>query len=63
MLFSPIEQIEEARRQGSQYPDSTLRTHIVSYMCMNKKPRTALSIDKVYNWTWENLRILIAGGR
>lgn len=29
----------------------------------NKKPSTALSTDKIYNWTWENLKILIEGGR
>lgn len=29
----------------------------------NKKPTTALGADKVYNWTWENLTTLIAGGR
>lgn len=27
------------------------------------KPRTALRSDKVYNWTWPNLRKLIAGQR
>lgn len=29
----------------------------------NKKPATALSADKVYDWTWENLKLLIAGSR
>lgn len=29
----------------------------------NKKPAAALSTDKVYKWTWENLKTLIAGGR
>jgi hypothetical protein len=29
----------------------------------NKKPTAALSGDKMYNWTWENLKTLIAGGR
>jgi hypothetical protein len=29
----------------------------------NKKPDSALSTDKIYNWTWENLKILIGGGR
>lgn len=29
----------------------------------NKKPATALAADKMYDWTWENLKILIAGGR
>ena len=29
----------------------------------NKKPTAALATDKVYNWTWPNLKALIAGGR
>lgn len=29
----------------------------------NKKPSAALSADKMYNWTWDNLTTLIAGGR
>jgi len=28
-----------------------------------KKPSAALSSDKVYKWTWENLKALIAGSR
>ncbi|OFZ81284.1 MAG: hypothetical protein A2583_16010 [Bdellovibrionales bacterium RIFOXYD1_FULL_53_11] len=27
------------------------------------KPTTALSTDKMYNWTWSNLKALIDGGR
>jgi len=27
------------------------------------KPRTAASSDKVYKWTWPNLKTLIGGGR
>ena len=27
------------------------------------KPRSALSTDKIYKWTWENLKKLIAGAR
>lgn len=27
------------------------------------KPTTALDDDKVYRWTWENLKTLIGGGR
>lgn len=30
---------------------------------INHKPTTALSTDKLYNWTWENLKALIAGAR
>jgi hypothetical protein len=29
----------------------------------NKKPTTARTTDKVYSWTWENLKSLIEGGR
>jgi hypothetical protein len=29
--------------------------------CM--KPKAARSTDKIYNWTWENLKSLIGGGR
>ena len=27
------------------------------------KPTTAQPSDKVYNWTWDNLKVLIGGGR
>ena len=27
------------------------------------KPKSAKVDDKIYNWTWENLKILIGGGR
>jgi hypothetical protein len=29
----------------------------------NKKPTAALGTDKMYKWTWDNLKKLIAGGR
>ena len=29
----------------------------------NKKPLSALPADKMYNWTWANLKTLIEGGR
>lgn len=29
----------------------------------NKKPNSALSTDKICDWTWENLKKLIVGGR
>ena len=29
----------------------------------NKKPRVAKSTDKLYEWTWPNLKTLIGGGR
>ena len=28
-----------------------------------KKPKNALSSDSVYKWTWDNLKMLINGGR
>jgi hypothetical protein len=28
-----------------------------------KKPTSALATDKVYDWTWDNLKLLIAGNR
>jgi len=27
------------------------------------KPKAAKTDDKLYNWTWENLKVLIGGGR
>ena len=41
-LFSPIELIEQARRQGSKYPDTTLRTFIVGPMCKNSPNHHAI---------------------
>ena|ERR1700712_2534349 len=29
----------------------------------NVRPTAALLTDKVYDWTWDNLKILMAGGR
>lgn len=28
-----------------------------------KKPAAAFAADKIYDWTWDNLKTLIAGGR
>lgn len=28
-----------------------------------KKPKSALESDKIYKWTWDNLKLLIAGNR
>jgi hypothetical protein len=30
---------------------------------VNRKPAAALTSDKIYDWTWPNLKLLIAGGR
>jgi hypothetical protein len=27
------------------------------------KPLAALSTDKIYKWTWDNLKSLVSGGR
>jgi len=29
----------------------------------NVRPTTALASDKMYKWTWENLKTLVEGGR
>lgn len=29
----------------------------------NKKPTTARTIDKLYEWTWKNLKVLVQGRR
>lgn len=29
----------------------------------NKKPKAALSTDKMYDWTWDNLKKLVGGAR
>jgi hypothetical protein len=40
--FSPAELIREARARGSTYTESTLRTHIVSHMCVNAPDHSAV---------------------
>jgi hypothetical protein len=30
---------------------------------VNKRPNSARSTDKLYKWTWENLKTLVLGGR
>ena len=30
---------------------------------VNKRPRAAKSTDKIYGWTWDNLKALISGSR
>lgn len=34
-VFSPAEVIAEVQRRDGQHADSTIRTHIVSVMCIN----------------------------
>lgn len=43
--FSPSEIIQEMRRQGSRYKESTIRTHIVSRMCANAPDHHAVVYD------------------
>jgi hypothetical protein len=40
--FSPANLIAELRRRGSAYLESTLRTHIVSVMCVNAPSNRAV---------------------
>lgn len=41
--FSPQQIVDELRRRGSRYPESTIRTHIVSAMWMNAPDNHALT--------------------
>jgi hypothetical protein len=43
--FSPMQLMAEARAQGCTYPDSTLRTFIVSAMCVNSPNHHAVQYD------------------
>jgi hypothetical protein len=51
-------EVEIARAEGKPYFLLAGRASGV-----NKEPSSALSSDKMYEWTWENLKKLIAGGR
>lgn len=43
--FSPAEVIQELRRNGSVYSDSTIRTHVVSRMCGNSPNHHAVAYN------------------
>jgi hypothetical protein len=45
-LFTPIELIEQVRRNDGNYPDSTLRTHTVSWMCANAPANEATGVGE-----------------
>jgi hypothetical protein len=45
--FSPSEVVEEMRRQGTRYRESTIRTHIVSRLCSNAPDHHAVVYDDV----------------
>lgn len=51
-------EVEIARAEGKPYFLLAGRASGV-----NKKPASALAADKIYDWTWDNLKTLIAGGR
>ncbi len=43
--FSPAELVAEVLRRGSEHPESTIRTHIVSVMCVNAPVNHAVRYD------------------
>lgn len=51
-------EIEIARELGKPY---FLLAGYSDKKCV--KPRAAKSSDKIYNWTWKNLELLLAGNR
>ncbi|HVX37292.1 MAG TPA: TIR domain-containing protein [Hyphomicrobium sp.] len=51
-------EIEIAQKVGAPY---FLLKGYSSRLCT--KPIAALSSDKIYNWTWDNLKMLIGGAR
>lgn len=44
-IFSPSEIVAELWRRGSQYRESTIRTHIVSRMCADAPDHHAVVYD------------------
>lgn len=51
-------ELEIAKEKGKEY---FLLAAYSDKTCT--KPKSAVSTDKVYNWTWANLKTLIGGGR
>jgi len=43
--FTPAEVIQELRRAGSTYTDSTILTHVVSRMCANSPDNHAVTYN------------------
>jgi hypothetical protein len=43
--FSPEDVVDELRRRGSAYAESTIRTHVVSRMCGNAPDHHARTYD------------------
>jgi hypothetical protein len=52
------DELEIAQEIGLPYFHLQGRTNVTCY-----QPTTAKPEDKMYNWTWDNLKVLIAGGR
>jgi hypothetical protein len=52
-------EIEIAHEKKMEY--FLLKAYKAPTVCY--KPTAALSTDKMYDWTWENLKTLIGGGR
>ena len=44
-LFGPQDVIREMRRRGSRYKEATIRTHVVSSMCVNSPKNHDLTYD------------------
>lgn len=44
-LFAPQDVIDELQRRGTSYKPSTIRTHIVSRMCVNAPDHHARTYD------------------
>ncbi|MFF5078373.1 hypothetical protein ACFY36_15085 [Actinoplanes sp. NPDC000266] len=44
-LFSPQDVVDELRRRGSTYAESTIKTHIVSRMCATAPDNHARTYD------------------
>ena len=51
-------EVKIAQEKGKEY---FLLTGYSDKTCT--KPTTALASDKMYNWTWDNLKLLIGGSR
>ncbi len=57
--FSPAEVVAEVLARGSQHPESTIRTHIVSAMCVNAPPNHAVrypDLERVGRGQYRRLR-------
>ena len=53
----PADLIEIARDEGTPY------FLLKGYNVTCQRPTAALASDKLYDWTWDNLKLLIAGNR